>query len=253
MNIISVSHIDNRIENGYNFDSGKYFSKGFELFKKDLGNFLLVELLIILISGIPVIGWVMPVNALRICKKVDDGQKNNLIDDLFQFDKIGDIIVYFLIVFVGMFAILIPIYILGIAGVFGAAFLTEQSGDETGAIMPVVMIVVGILFFLLLIFLMIAFTSYLFFTMPLLAFSSLDSMTIFKKSYKLVKKQFWKITFFNFICISIMIIGVLACYVGMFFTFPIARCMMYEAYKDVLFPEDEMYSEINSIGLEVES
>ncbi|MGE4512725.1 MAG: DUF4013 domain-containing protein [Chryseobacterium sp.] len=220
---------------GYNFNIGKYISEGFEIFKKDIGGFILATLLSIVMSIIPFCGILAIGNFYKICKKVDRGEKVQA-GDIFDFT---DFVVYLkllVLVFIIIMILMIPIQITLIP-IFIAA---SQDNEHIDAAM--LFGGMGIWFFLYILFLT-AFSVSLFFVQPLISLYRVQSVRqAYSLSWKIAKKNFLLIFLFTIIVSIISQLGIIACGIGLFFTIPLGICIRYSAYKDVLETQNQKIS-----------
>lgn len=212
---------------GYNFNIGKYISDGTEIFKRDIGGFIVATLLAFVMSIIPFCGILAMGNFYKICKKVDQGQKVEA-GDIFDFT---DFWVYFklmILIFIVVMILMIPLSFTLIP-VFAAA----SAGEEH--LSPAVLLGgMGIWFFLYILF-MIAFSVSLFFVQPLISLYRIQSVRqAYSLSWKIAKKNFFMVFLFTIVVSIISQLGIIACGIGIFFTIPLGICIRYAAYKDVL-------------------
>jgi hypothetical protein len=212
---------------GYNFNIGKYIAEGYDLFKKDVGGFILATLLTFIMSIIPFCGILAIGNFYKICRKVDQGGKVEA-GDIFDFT---DFVVYLklmVLVFIVVIIMMIPVQITLVPFFIAAS----EEGEQ---INPAVLLSGMWIWFFLYILLMIAFSVSLFFVQPLISLYRVQSVRqAYSLSWKLVKKNFLMIFLFTIIVSIISQLGALACGIGLFFTIPIGICIRYVAYKDVL-------------------
>ncbi|WP_415324498.1 hypothetical protein [Chryseobacterium sp. MMS23-Vi53] len=212
---------------GYDFKIGKYISDGFELFKKDIGGFILATLLAIVMSIIPFCGIVAMGNFLKICKKVDQGQKVDA-GDIFDFTDFWVYFKFLLLVLAIVFVLMIPLQI-SLMPIFIAA---QEDGEHVN---PAVLFGgLGIWFFLYIIFLFALSVSF-YFVQPLISLHRIQSVRqAYSLSWKIAKKNFFMIFLFIIVVGIIAEIGFLACGIGLIFTIPLGICIKYVSFKDVL-------------------
>lgn len=212
---------------GYNFNIGKYISDGTEIFKRDIGGFIVATLLAIVMSFIPFCGILAMGNFYKICRKVDQGQKVQA-GDIFDFT---DFWVYFklmILVLVVVMILMIPLSFTLIPVIVAAS----AGGEYVDPF--VVMGGMGIWFFLYILF-MIAFSVSLFFVQPLISLYRVQSVRqAYSLSWNIAKKNFFAIFLFSIVVGIISQLGFIACGIGLLFTIPLGICIRYAAYKDVL-------------------
>ncbi len=214
---------------GYNFNIGKYISEGIDLFKKDIGGFVLATLLAVIMSIIPFCGILAIGNFYKICKKADEG-KPVQAGDIFDFT---DFFVYFKLLILLMavvFILMIPVQF-SLIPLLAAA----KYGNDPGAVGSALFAGGFIIWFCLFIILMFAFSVSFYFVQPLISVYRVQSVRqAFGLSWKIAKKNFWMIFIFMILAGVISQIGILACGIGIFLTAPLGLCIKYMSFKDVL-------------------
>ncbi|MFT6996850.1 MAG: hypothetical protein ACJAQ4_000595 [Cryomorphaceae bacterium] len=200
------SRIDRKIQNGYSFELEKYFSEGWNLFRKEPGPFVLYGLVAGLILAslnfLPeylgeiasyLLGPALTAGLFIGARKLD--QEGTLeFNDFFKgFDYIVQL---FLVSLISGILISIGIVLL---------------------ILPGIWLAVGVSL-----------------AVPLIVFTRLDFWESIKTSVKLVTKK-WFHFFALIILLGIFnIIGVLFLVVGLLITFPVSYCILYAVYKDIV-------------------
>lgn len=217
------------IKRGYNFNIGKYVSDGFELFKKDIGGFIVATILLVIMSIIPFCSLLALGNFYKICRKVDQGEKVQA-GDIFDFTDFWVYFKFMVLLFVAIMILMIPIQIsllpLILAGRFG-----EGSGDVGSALFAGGMGIWMILFILL----MFAFAISFYFVQPIISLYRVQSVRqAYSLSWKIAKKNFWMILVFSLVVGVISELGIIACGIGVLFTAPIGICIKYISFKDIL-------------------
>ncbi|PIF43996.1 uncharacterized protein DUF4013 [Chryseobacterium sp. 52] len=213
----------------YDFNIGKYLSQGTDLFKKDIGGFIVATLLLFVMSFIPFLGILGLGNFYKICKKVDEGQQVSA-GDIFDFT---DFVVYlklFLLIFAICIVAMIPIQLSLLPLVFVAAE-GENVSDASAALLAGGM---GLWVMVMVIVIMIISVS-MYFIQPLISLYRITSVReACRLSWKIARKNFFKILLFSIIVGFISQLGVIVCGIGVLFSIPLGICMKYAAYKDVL-------------------
>lgn len=215
---------------GYDFNIGKYLSDGMELFKKDIGGFIVATILVFVMNFIPFCGILGMGNFYKICKKVDEGEKVSA-GDIFDFTDFVMYLKLFLLIFAVVIVIMIPVQ-LSLLPVIFAANATDGSLSETSS----ALFAGGMGIWLLLVIILIAAVSVsMFFVQPLISLHRMTSVReAFMLSWKLARRNFLKIFVFSIIVGFISQLGVIVCGIGILFSIPVGICMKYAAYKDVL-------------------
>ncbi|KPH11963.1 glycerophosphoryl diester phosphodiesterase membrane domain-containing protein [Chryseobacterium sp. ERMR1:04] len=214
---------------GYNFNIGKYISDGFELFKKDIGGFIVATILVVIMSIIPFCGLLALGNFYKICRKVDQGQKVQA-GDIFDFTDFWVYFKFMLLIFVAIVILMIPIQISLVPMIFAAQY-GDGAGDLGSALFAGGMGIWMILFMLLIF----AFAISFYFVQPIISLYRVQSVRqAYSLSWKIAKKNFWMILIFSLVVGVISEVGIIACGIGILFTAPIGICIKYASFKDVL-------------------
>jgi len=198
---------ENVIRDGYNFRLETYVSQGIQLFKKDIGNFVLFTLVFtaisVVINLIPFLGTIgglivnppLAAGYFLVADKIRRGESytfNNFFDGFKV--HIGNLIVISLLT--GVFTIIGTIL----------------------CILP------GI-------YLAVAYSI----AVPMLLFIKLEFWESMEASRKVIGKNFFSwLGFFIVIWLGALIIGALACGVGLLFTVPVAILATYSAFVDIM-------------------
>ncbi|MCT2408367.1 hypothetical protein NZD88_12520 [Chryseobacterium antibioticum] len=214
----------------YDFNIGKYLSQGTELFKKDIGGFIVATLLLFVISFIPFCGILGLGNFYKICKKVDEGQQVSA-GDIFDFT---DFVVYlklFLLILAICIVVMIPIQLTLVPFLLAADVEGGQVSDTGAALLAGGM---GLWIMLIMIVFMILSIS-MYFVQPLISLYRITSVReAYRLSWKIARKNFFMIFLFSIVVGIISQLGMIVCGIGILFTIPLGICMKYAAYKDVL-------------------
>lgn len=214
----------------YDFNIGKYLSRGTELFKKDIGGFIVATLLLFVISFIPFCSILGLGNFYKICKKVDEGQQVSA-GDIFDFT---DFVVYlklFLLIFAICIVVMIPIQLTLVPFLLAADVEGGQVSDAGAALLAGGM---GLWIMLIMIVFMI-FSISMYFIQPLISLYRITSVReAYRLSWKIARKNFFMIFLFSIVVGIISQLGIIVCGIGILFTIPLGICMKYAAYKDVL-------------------
>lgn len=214
----------------YDFNIGKYVSRGTDLFKKDIGGFIVATLLLFVISFIPFCGILGLGNFYKICKKVDEGQQVSA-GDIFDFT---DFVVYlklFLLIFAICIVAMIPIQFILVPFLIAADNEGGQVSDTGAALLAGGM---GLWMILIMIFFVILSIS-MYFIQPLISLYRITSVReAYRLSWKIAKKNFFMILLFSIVVGFISQLGIIACGIGILFSIPLGICIKYAAYKDVL-------------------
>ncbi|NML68725.1 hypothetical protein HHL23_02795 [Chryseobacterium sp. RP-3-3] len=214
----------------YDFNIGKYLSQGTELFKKDIGGFIVATLLLFVMSFIPFCGILGLGNFYKICKKVDEGQQVSA-GDIFDFTDFMVYLKLFLLILAICIVVMIPIQLTLVPFLLAADVEGGQVSDTGAALLAGGM---GLWIMLIMIVFMILSIS-MYFIQPLISLYRITSVReAYRLSWKIARKNFFMIFLFSIVVGIISQLGMIVCGIGILFTIPLGICMKYAAYKDVL-------------------
>jgi uncharacterized membrane protein len=156
------------------------------------------------------------------------------------FDYFGDSIIAALAHVVPMLAIIFPLYFVFL---FGFAMLAPQRGsrrtvDDPSALITF-LIVMGVVF-LIAFFIAMAISALFMFSYPLIVDRRLSGLNAVKTSARAVLANFGGVMGLLMLNMLLGIVGVLFCYVGVFFVMPIGLAAWAVAYRQV-FPATQTY------------
>lgn len=243
MNKISPSTVEQRIQNGYNFDLGKYISEGFTIFSKEWLLFSLygfVAFLIMMGSFLTFLGGVLLMYPVMLgfslgFEKVVRGQKLNFSDFFGGFKNFGQhFILGIITVFVFLFLYALLFLIMGWPRIVGLA-------DD---LMLVLKMFAYYLFLYAAIF---AFQVCIIFAPFLIHYGGYSALEAIQKSFQLAKKKFGWLLLFVFLVGILSSVGYLICFIGTFASMAWGLLIQFSMVRDVLMGEE--YSEIDEIGL----
>jgi hypothetical protein len=242
----------NHLQNGYDVKIGDYFSRGMALMQKNMGNFIgyaLVYFAIsfvlnlipflnlfasILISPCLIFGFYLVIN------KVAKGSIPEFNQFFKGFDHFGKLVVINLIILVVVLLAFIPFFF-----TMGFSFLSLANDSE--ALAAAMMGNIGILIISLLIALFIS-VCWVFAT-QIAVFHNMEAWQAMEASRKIVMKNWLMMFLFLFVVGLIAAAGFILLCVGILFTLPLAYCIMYAAFEDIVgLPDDNQINQIDSIG-----
>jgi hypothetical protein len=231
------------LERDYDLDIGSCISRGWELVKNNFGVlvgavavFMLCELVIGGLSVIPIIGALFSLANLFVVGPLMGGTYYLVLKVIRgRPAEIGDIFAGFKLRLVHlMLAYLVTLLISGVLAIPGAImmgiplFLMIGHHQMDGGSMALA--ILGL--FVALIPLIYLTTSWLF-SLPLVIDKQLDFWPAMQTSRKVVHKHWWTVFALLIVCALVNMVGVCACYVGIFFTTPIIFAAMMYAYEDL--------------------
>ncbi|MDA0881983.1 MAG: hypothetical protein O2984_01605, partial [Bacteroidetes bacterium] len=136
------------------------------------------------------------------------------------FSKFSDFAVLML---VQIAIIIVPSLMIGLFPLLG-----EMAGDA-----GIIFVLIGGILQLFFYIVMIAFTALTYFCVPLILFGDLTATQALKYSFRIAKHQFWWIILISLLAGIFAQIGVIACFVGVFFTASFPEIFRFLTYDDV--------------------
>lgn len=234
---IHRSTVDEKINHGYTFDIGEYFSQGWEIFRKEWLTFSIYSLLlfiIITLAAFTIIGLLFVVYPLYIgyfigADKVKKGESLS-VGDMFGGFKhnLGQLAILTLVPVIVMGVAMIPFF-----GTFATMASMAENSDVAGGIAT------GSLFLMypILFILGIILNLVLFFAPYLVFFGNYSAMEALKTSWKLSMKQPLWVILYGLLIGFVAQIGTMLCGIGVFTSFGFAYVCYYPVMKDILFNE----------------
>ena len=200
-----IGHIKEKaeqlIQKGYQTDAGKYISRGWEIFTKDMGLFIgytVVMILISVVAGIIPFGSLLVTGPLTagffiVAHKINRGEEREFGTFFKGFDFFVQLLLYTLIsgifIFLGFLALLVP-------GIYLAVAYS--------------------------------------FAVPFIVFGRMEFWDGMEFSRKLITRKWWNLFGFMLMLVLINILGTLALVVGLLFTIPLTYCAIYAAFDDIV-------------------
>ena len=199
------------------FKFGEYFNKGFELFKKDMGTFILAFIFVLIMSLIPFCGFLGIGNFLKLARKINHGQQASA-SEIFNFD---DFVVYlklFGILFLGVLILEIPLFL----------FIPKTDQGATPEF-PVA-------FFIFMVAFIIALYYFLLKAYYMTALISLENVKSIKEAWSIsnvmTKGNLLMLFLFAMVTSFIGQIGIIACGLGLIISAPLTYVLQYVSYED---------------------
>jgi uncharacterized membrane protein len=146
------------------------------------------------------------------------------------FDYFGQSVVATLLHAVPVIAIIVPAYVIGYLGMLGS--LMALGADSSG-IASILLFLLLILFWIVVILLLMAIGIGFSFTYPLIVDRGMQGMDAIKLSFKGAFANFWGLLGMSILSGLLSLVGVLLCYVGVFFVLPISFAATACAYERV--------------------
>ena len=247
MNRIEVATVNQKIEDGFNFDFGKYISQGFEIFKKEWVLFSLyglVSMILMMLSFMTIIGGLFFIYPLFLgysvaAEKVERGEALEFKDFFGAFKNYNRHFLFTLCIFVVFMVLYLPFIFLFITSGMYSDF---ENSPTMGLSMGIFMSFYYIFFYVALFFVQ----GSMIFVPYLIHYGGFSTVDAIKSSFKLFKKQWIMILVFVFVTGILSSIGYFACLIGIFASMAAGTLMQYAMVKDILMQSS--YSEIDQIG-----
>ncbi|MDH6251455.1 magnesium-transporting ATPase (P-type) [Chryseobacterium sp. H1D6B] len=221
------------------FKFNEYLSKGFELLKKDFGNFILAYIFCAVMSIIPFCGLLAAGNFYKYCRKIDKGEPAGP-GDIFNFDDFMPYFILQLIIVGAVFAIYIPMmFFIPIAAIAG--------GDSPSP--AFMMFLIPYIFLIVIAFTVVALIG--FYIPGLISLKKItDIKTLWNMSKVMTKNNLLSIFLFAIVVSFLSQLGVFFCGIGLLITMPYFYITHYFAFEDAM--QQIEYDEIKEIGLKNE-
>ncbi len=233
---------------GYKFDFGRYFATGWRAMKNDIGLYVLFAFvggLLSILSVFTFIGIFIVILPLMagftvFAKKALLDEPREFKDFFGGFKYIGPLLVYILIMMGVGLLLAVPFFL--VAGVGAISF--NELFDNPDLVGPALAASLGPMQFGINL-ISIAIQALLIFVIPLIVIGQLGAGSAIKWSIRLATKNFWWLVLYAFVVGIIQQFGLLFCLIGVFFTLPLAQCLMVGAYAEIVGLGDKRTTDIN--------
>lgn len=242
------------IDNGYEFDFGRYINEGIEIFKKNIGGFVgyTAVFLLINVAGafVPVLGSLATLILTPILVAgfylgahfIVNGRNVEFKDFFKGFDYAGQLIAMYLVVILLAIVMMIPIIIGLVMAVSSSTLLPEEIAENPFWIFSQISLWMFILLAPVIYFAIAWRWAPMF-----IVFNKMGFWDAMEASRRLTTKKWWLMFAFAFVIGILGSIGYVALLVGFLFTYPAAMCMDYAAFRDVTKLQQEEQHTIDSI------
>jgi len=241
---MTTEKLEQSLADGYSFDIGGFLRKGFELFQKKPGLFIVFALVAGLITTtanvIPFIGFIAtallsyPLTAgyYIAARQLDQGNDITFGTFFEGFEYFGNLVAIYLIQVLVIIALLLPFgFSVGISALMGAASGSDWALLATSSF-SVVLLMVMMLPVLYL------YISWMF-APHFVIFHGLGFWEAMETSRKLVQKRWWMVFAFA-LCLGLVFLGgVLALVVGLLVAIPVISLASYAAFAEIAGFADE--------------
>lgn len=240
--------IDDVLTNGYQLSIGDAFNRGVDIWKKNIGGFLLYCLLAlaaaIVIGLIPFIGSVassfiigpaMAAGYYLVSNKLSFFGAATQQDYTAGFKKMGDNALFVLIKFASVVVIFIPVIIVAFGTIIQLIALSKGGGlkdpDTIKELITLIMPIVGVVALCSIVALLVQLLFI--FVYPLIHIYDLSAIDAVKASAKTVLKNYLTFLLLIIVIALVNFAGMLCLGIGLLFTIPLSYCVIYAAYEIV--------------------
>ncbi|MEN9523166.1 MAG: hypothetical protein RL065_1543 [Bacteroidota bacterium] len=234
--------IDDVLENGYSLSIGDVWSRGSDIWKKNIGGFLLYLILgyaIIMLAGlIPFAGSMATSFILSpafsagffiVAYAISINGSATANDYTKGFKKMGDNALYVLFSAILLILIFIPVIISlisSLAFLLKADYKSAEGVRELMSILAPVMGIAAICFAVAMLAYVLLILAY-----PLIHIYGLSAIDAIRVSARIVIKQYFTFVILMLTILLLNIGGVLCLLIGLLFTVPLSYCILYAAYE----------------------
>jgi hypothetical protein len=205
------------------FKFGEYLNKGFEIFKKDMGTFIIATIFAIFMGIIPLVGGLLAMgNFMKLARKINYGQQVSA-SEIFNFD---DVITYLKLVgaiVLAAIVIEIPVFMMLTLFNLNKEELVAPSDIPAGAILLMIVLFLVVFYFLLKAYYMVSIIS-------------LENVKSIRQAWKIsngmTKGNLLSILGFSIVAAIIGALGNLACGLGILISAPLMYVIQYSSYED---------------------
>lgn len=225
---------------GYETHTTTYISKGYEIFKKNVGGFIGFIILAFLIrmvaTFIPSIGSIASIFLIPlyigvnvVAKKIDQNEQYEFGNFFDGYKKLGSLIgvafIQGLIAFLIMLIAFVPFFLL-----YGVDFFSNLENMTINDNRFVILIIMMFILIVLFMFIFIAWVL----SSQLIVFNNSSAWQSMEISRKIVSKKYFNWIGFMLLLGLVNFAGALCFLIGLLVTIPTTLCAMYVAYEDVV-------------------
>jgi hypothetical protein len=251
--------LQNHLANGYEVKIGDYISRGFEIFKANMGSyigyFLLYILIIMVVSLIPILGSIgnlvlapcLVFGFHLVSNQISEHKTVPAFSTFFNgFNSAGKLIVIALISGLFILVCMIPFFISFGVSVF--SLIGKNNADMFSSLLTsgaLPLLGLGMLVF------MYFGVSWAF--APFIAvFHNKEAWQAMETSRKLIGKNWFMIFLFLIVNALIASSGIILLGFGLLFTVPLSYCCLYAAYEDIAGINANPSDQISQIGSDIQ-
>lgn len=231
-----------------------YLDEGFKIFKKNVGGFVGIVFINLLISYtlglIPFVGQIIAyfvgsfisAGMIVVCKKIRSGEETQFGDFFEVFKNPGQFLLLLLVQFLMMAMAAIPAIAIFFVKYYDIFFNGERpSAEAVLAIIPILFLVLIPILFLGMCYV---------FSVHIFLFVNQDFWTAMEASRKVVMRNWWGMLSFLIVMVLLFIIlTLITCFLGYFVMLPFTVCAIYMAFEDIFKPSINAFeSKIEAFG-----
>ena len=149
------------------------------------------------------------------------------------FDYFGQSVVAALLHYIPIVVIVVFLYILMYVGMFATMFAASQAGEEAAPVAMLSFLFVVLIFYVIVMLLVILISIGFMFAYPLIVDRGLPGIDAVKLSFRAGFANFWRLLGLSLLGGLLSVVGLLLCYVGIIFVFPITLASLAVAYEQV--------------------
>lgn len=208
---------------------------GWEMIKNQYWLFVGMSLVAILVGSAVPLGILLGPMMCGLYLTLFKARRGESIEfgTLFKgFDYFGQSVIAALLHVIPIIAIVVPAYLLFYVSIFVSMAAQGASDEPNPAAFLGVMAMFG-LFWLVVMIVILILTIGFTFAYPLIVDRKLQGFDAVKLSFKAAFGNFWRLLGMMLITSVLSILGILACYVGMFLVMPIGYAAIAKAYEQV--------------------
>jgi hypothetical protein len=236
--------IEDVLQNGYSLDIGNVWSRGSDIWKKNIGGFLLYLIIgyvvIMAVGIIPIVGNLAtsfilgPAFSAGFYIAAYAITKNGTVaanDYTIGFRKMGDNALYVLLAMLILVSVFIPVIlslITSLAFLFKADYKSADGIREVFSILAPVVGIIALCFAIAMLAYVLLVLAY-----PLMHIYGLSALDAIRVSARTVIKQYFTFIILMFTLLLLNVGGAICLLVGMLFTIPLSYCILYAAYESI--------------------
>jgi uncharacterized membrane protein len=149
------------------------------------------------------------------------------------FDYFGQSVVAALLHVIPIMVVVVVCYIFLYVGMFATMFAASQAGEQAAPVAMLSFVFVILLFYVVVLLLVIVISVGFTFAYPLIVDRGIPGFDAVKLSFRAAYSNFWRLLGMSLLGGLLSVVGLLLCYVGIIFVFPITLAAVAAAYEQV--------------------